>query len=149
MARPAKTEPLAVCIDSDVLIAGLMSTRGASYAVLVLGELGLFTLVVPEAAVEEVHRNLGRLLPEALPLFEQFLACPAVRVRSGSSRHVTTAKAHADAKDVPILAAAIGSGARLLVTHNVRHFRGSDAVRVLRPSALLEEARAWIAERGQ
>jgi hypothetical protein len=126
-----------------------MSTKGASYAVLVLGELGLFTLVVPKAAVDEVQRNLRRLLPDALSLFQQFLACAAVRVFAGSSRDLSAAKAHADPKDVPILAAAIGSGARLLTTHNTRHFRGCDAVRVVRPSVLLEEARAWIAEHGK
>jgi len=41
VARPEKTEPLPVCIDADVLIAGLLSRTGASHAILVLGELGL------------------------------------------------------------------------------------------------------------
>jgi predicted nucleic acid-binding protein len=149
VARPARTEPLAICVDSDVLIAGLMSSKGASYAVLVLGELGLFMLVVPQAAVDEVQRNLERLLPDALPLFDQFLACPAVRVVAGSPRDEAAAKRHADPKDVPILGAAIGSGARLLVTHNIRHFRANGPVRVVRPSVLIEEARAWIADRGE
>jgi hypothetical protein len=69
--------------------------------------------------------------------------------RSGSAKDEAAARPHADAKDVPILAAAIGSSAALLVTHNIRHFASTDSVRVLRPSALLEEARAWIATRGQ
>jgi predicted nucleic acid-binding protein len=149
VGRHAKTEPLRVCVDSDVLIAGLMSTRGASHAVFVLGELGLFTLVVPRAAVEEVRRNLRELLPDALPLFAQFLSCPAVTVCGGSTKDDAAAKGHADAKDIPILAAAIASDASLLVTHNTRHFRSTGEVRVLRPSALLEEARAWIATRGE
>ena len=149
MARPAKTERLSVCVDSNVLIAGLMSTKGASHAILVLGELRLFRLLVPKVAVEEVRRNLRGLLPEAIPLFDQFLSCPAVSVCSGSAKDEGAARPHADTKDVPILAAAIGSSAALLVTHNIRHFASTDSVRVLRPSALLEEARAWIATRGQ
>ena len=149
MARPAKTDALSVCVDSNVLIAGLMSTKGASHAILLLGELGLFRLLVPEVAVEEVRRNLRGLLPEAIPLFDQFLTLPAVSVWSGSAKDEAAARAHADPKDVPILAAAIGSSAALLVTHNIRHFASTDSVRVLRPSALLEEARAWIATRGQ
>ena len=40
MARPEKTEPLPVCVDADVLIAGLLSRTGASHAILVLGEIG-------------------------------------------------------------------------------------------------------------
>ena len=51
MARPAKTEPLAVCVDADVLIAGLLSRTGASHAILVLGEVGLLRLILPEVAV--------------------------------------------------------------------------------------------------
>jgi hypothetical protein len=86
VAQREKTEPLPVCVDADVLIAGLLSRTGASHAILVLGEIGLVRLGLPEAAVEEVRRNLSAKLPE----------------------------------DVPILAAAIGAGARLLVTHSVR-----------------------------
>ena len=73
MARPEKTEPLPVCVDADVLIAGLLSRTGASHAILVLGEIGLLRLVLPEAAVAEVRRNLVAKLPEAAPLFEEFL----------------------------------------------------------------------------
>jgi predicted nucleic acid-binding protein len=149
VARPAKTEPLSVCVDSDVLIAGLMSTKGASHAILVLGELGLFRLLVPKAAVEEVRRNLRELLPDAIPLFDQFLSCPAVKVCTVSARDEAAARPHAETKDVPILAAAIGSGAALLVTHNTRHFASTGSVKILRPSTLLEEARAWIATRGR
>jgi predicted nucleic acid-binding protein len=149
VARPAKTEALSVCVDSDVLIAGLMSTKGASHAILVLGELGLFRLLVAKVALEEVRRNPRGLLPDAIPLFEQFLHCPAVRLCTGSASDEAAARPHADTKDVPILAAAIGGGAALLVTHNTRHFASTVSVRVLRPSALLEEARAWIATRGQ
>ena len=76
MARPEKTDPVPVCLDADVLIAGLLSRTGASHAILVLGEIGLLHLVLPEAAVEEVRRNLSAKLPEAVPLFEEFLRAP-------------------------------------------------------------------------
>ena len=71
---------------------------------------GLLRLVLPEAPLAEIRRNLAAKLPESAPLFEEFSAL-------------------ADLKDVPILAAAIGAGTRILVTHNVRHFRsGSGGV---------------------
>ena len=63
MARPERTEPLLVCVDADVLIAGLMSRAGASHAILILGEVNLLRLVLPEAAVAEVRRNLAAKLP--------------------------------------------------------------------------------------
>ena len=127
MAPPEKTEPLSVCVDADVLIAGLLSRTGASHAVLVLGEVGLLRLVLPEAAVAEVRRNLAAKLPEAAPLFEEFLRAVPVEIHR---------------------AAAIGAGARLLVTHNVRHFRSGEGVRIVRPRTLIEEARGWMASFG-
>jgi len=33
VAQPEKTEPLPVCLDADVLIAGLLSRTGASHAI--------------------------------------------------------------------------------------------------------------------
>ena len=54
----------------------------------------------------------------------------------------------ADAKDVPIMAAAIGSHAPMLVTHNTRHFKSGSGVRIIRPRLLVEQARAWMCQFG-
>ena len=78
MDRSGKTEPVRVCIDADVIIAGLMSRRGASYVVVTLGNFGLLRLVVANAAVAEVRRNVAALVPAALPSFEEFLLMPGV-----------------------------------------------------------------------
>jgi len=144
VAQPERTEPLAVCVDADVLIAGLLSRTGASHAILVLGELGLLRLVLPESAVAEVRRNLGAKLPEAAPLFEEFLRSVPHQIHRPTAHDRERARELADAKDVPILAAAIGAEAPLLVTHNVRHFRSGQGVRVVRPRTLIEEVRAWM-----
>ena len=149
MAPTGKTEPVAVCLDADVLIAGLLSRTSASHAILILGEVGLLTLVLPEAVVDEVRRNLTEKLPETLPLFEEFLRSVPVRVYRPTAQEQERARALADPKDVPILAAAIGAGTPLFVTHNVRHFRSGEGVRVVRPRILIEEARAWMAAFGR
>jgi predicted nucleic acid-binding protein len=148
VARPEKTEPLPVAVDADVLIAGLLSRTGASHATLVLGELGLLRLVLPEAAVVEVRRNLAAKLPEAAPLFEEFLRVVSVQIQRPTAHDRERARELADAKDVPSLTAAIGGGARILVTHDIRHFRSGDGVRVVRPRTLIEEARAWMGSFG-
>ena len=109
-----------------------------------LGELGLLRLVLPHAAVTEARRNLGARLPEAAPLFEEFLRAVPVQIRRPSPHDLERARDRADAKDVSILAAAIGAGARILVTHNIRHFRSGEGVRVVRPGTLIEEACAWM-----
>ena len=70
MAQPEKIELSLACVDADVLVAGFLSRTGASHAILVLGELGLLRLVIPQAALDEVRRNLAAKLPEAAPLFE-------------------------------------------------------------------------------
>ena len=149
MARSEKTEAVSVCLDADVLIAGLLSRTGASHAILVLGEIGLLALVVPEAAVDEVRRNLSAKLSETLPLFEEFLRSVPVRIYRPTAQDRQRARSLADPKDVPILAAAVGAGSPILVTHNVRHFRSGEGVRVVRPRTLIEEARAWMAALGR
>src|SRR5439155_20562042 len=122
---------------------GFRSRTGASHAILVLGEIGLLHLVLPEVAVEEVWRNLSAKLPEAVPLFEEFLRAVPVTIHRPTLRDRDRARELADPKDVPILAAAIGSGARLLVTHNDRHFRSAEGARLVPPRTLLEEATTW------
>jgi predicted nucleic acid-binding protein len=149
VAPAAKTEPIAVCLDADVVIAGLFSRGGASHAILVLGEVGLLRIVLPSAAVEETRRNLQRMLAEALPAFETFLASPFVETFRPTPRHVKLAHQLAHDKDVPIMAAAIESEAEILVTHNTRHFESGEGVRVVRPRTLITEARAWMARFGR
>src|SRR5207249_4660822 len=109
---------------------------GASHAILLLGELGLVRLVLPEAAVAEIRRNLAAKLPEGTPLFEEFLRAVPVQIHRPTSRDRERARELADPKDIPILAAAIGAGANILVTHNIRHFRSGEGVRVVRPRTL-------------
>jgi len=98
--------------------------------------------------VAEVRRNLAAKLPEAAPFFEEFLRSVPLQIHRPTSHHQERARELADAKDVPILAAAIGAGARLLVTHNVRHFRSGQGVRVVRPRTLIEKVRAWMGSFG-
>ena len=131
-----------------MIVAGVLSATGASCVILTLGEYGLLRLVVAQEAAGEARRNLSKLLPEALPLVERILRASAVAVYRPNELDLRRAMPLADSKDVPIMAAAIGSGAHILVTHNVRDFRDGEGVRVLRPRALVEEARAWLARFG-
>jgi predicted nucleic acid-binding protein len=148
VAPGAKTEPVAVCLDADVVIAGLFSRAGASHAILVLGEVGLLRIVLPAAAIEEARRNIEQKLPEALPAFDVFLSSPFVETFRPKPRHTSRARPLAHDKDVPIMAAAVGSGAGILVTHNTKHFESGEGVRVVRPRTLITEARAWMARFG-
>ena len=128
MAQPEKTEPLTVCVDADVLIAGLLSRTGASHAMLVLGERGLLRLVLPEATVADVRRNLAAKPPR--PHHSSRSSSVLSRFRSTSRRRTTVnARELVDTKDVAILTAAIGAGACLLVTRQTLPFGAGSACR--------------------
>jgi hypothetical protein len=92
--------------------------------------------------VAEVTRNLASELPDVAPLFEESLRAVPVKIYRPTPQDRERARELADAKDVAILAAAIGAGAGILATHDIRHFRSSEGVRVVRPRTLIEEARA-------
>ena len=117
--------------------------------ILILGEIGLLRIIIPEAAVYEIRRNLGEKLPDALPAYEAFLKALSVSVHRPDAADLRKAEPYCHAKDVPIMAAALGSGATLLVTHNSRHFKSTDRLQVVRPQKLVEDARAWMAKFGE
>ena len=58
-----------IFLDSSVLISGIMSQRGASYALLLLAELGLIRVIVCPYIRKETERNLALKVPEILPLY--------------------------------------------------------------------------------
>jgi len=99
--------------------------------------------------VGEVRRNLTTKLSEAAALFEEFLGAVPVQIYRPTPHEREWARELADAKDAAILAAAIGAGARMFVTHSIRHFRSGEGVRVVRPRTLIEEARAWMGSFGR
>ncbi len=99
-----------------------------------------------EASARE---NLGEKLPDALPGYEAILKALSVSVHRPDTTDLRKAEPYCHAKDVPIMAAALGSGAPLLVTHNSRHFKSTDRLQVVRPRKLVEDARAWMAKFGE
>ena len=123
------------------MIAGLLSRRGASGAILALAEHGFIEAVLPLAAVEEIRRNLAGLAPAALPAFEDFLGLPGFTIHAPVPEDVARARELAHAKDVAVMASAIGSGTGVLVTHNVKHFRSGAGVTVRRPRDYVAQLR--------
>lgn len=145
-APPAAEKPrLRVCLDADVLFAGAASVTGASHVVLQLGELGIIGLLLPAQALDEVERNLHRKLPAALPalraLAETCTTPLPMASRAASGRLARAGEA--DAKDAPILAAALAGRCAWLLTFNVRDYR-TDRLRVSEPGPFLEALRAQL-----
>jgi len=144
--KPGPPARLRICMDADAAFAGAASDRGASHVILQLGELGIIEVGLPEQARIEAERNLAARLPAALPAFrtlmEECTVPLAMAPRAAASRLARAGEA--DAKDAPILAAALAGRSRWLVTFNLRDYR-TDRLRVSEPGPFLEELRGLLA----
>lgn len=143
---------LKVFADSSLLIAGVGSRTGASHAVLTMAEIGLFKLVISQQVLDECQRNLSKKLPAALPIFTQVLAAidPEVRPNpplSESARWI----AIIEAKDAPIVAAAVLANVNRLLSLNTKDFTPKVAAQtglsIQTPAEFVREVRGII-ERG-
>jgi predicted nucleic acid-binding protein len=112
-----------IFVDANVLIAGADSRSGASRAVLMVAEIGLFRLVVCPQVLDEAERNLRQKLPQALPLFTEIMAVLDLEIvpdppPAAYQRWLDII----EAKDAPILEAAVQSGADRFLTLNTKDF---------------------------
>jgi predicted nucleic acid-binding protein len=112
-----------IFIDANVLVAGADSRSGASRAVLMLAEIGLFRLIVCPQILDEAERNLRQKLPRALPVFTEIMAILDLEIvpdppLTAYQRWLNII----EAKDAPILAAAAQSGADRFLTLNTKDF---------------------------
>lgn len=137
--------------DSSALFSGVVSSRGAARALLLLAEAELITIIVSEQVVAETERALARKISRALPYYREALRSTGMRiVRDPSPEEVETHRdIIAHQADVPIVVGAMKVGADYLVTHNQRHFIDDPSVaahsglRIGTPG----DALAWIRER--
>lgn len=134
--------PPTLILDTNVLVAGLRSSLGASHALLRLVDHGSFTLGLTAALVLEYEAvcmrsldSLGLTTEEVRQLLDhlcQVGKLAAVRFRLRPSTH--------DPGDELVLEAAVATGSEWLVTHNVRDLAGGAArfgVEVLTPGEAL------------
>lgn len=111
-------------LDSSVLIAGLISSQGASRALLLLAEDQKIRITISEQVIAEVERNIARKAPKVLKYIrEMILQSQIVIVRDPSKTDILQ---HSDwimhPADVPILVAAANVHTEFLVTLNTKHF---------------------------
>lgn len=141
--------PRRLFFDANVIIAGSMSRGGASRALMMLAEAGMFRMVVSRQVLDEVERNLRKKLPEALPIMAELLShiAPEV-VEDPPPGSFARWQEHIESKDAPILEAAITAGVDYLVTLNSRDFTSQLAelsgLAIVSPSGLIEQIRTII-----
>jgi len=137
-----------VFTDADVLFAGAASPgeHGASLLILRMAEIGLIEAFASRQVITEAERNLNDKLPRALPAFS-LLAHRCLQIVPDPSPEVLPRFAGmAQAKDLPILVAAVEAACPWLVTFNGRHFQpGHPEVTVLRPGEFVMRVRHLLA----
>jgi len=155
MPNPMERRRLRVFLDSNVIISGLFSDRGAPRIILDILSLNLPVLTAVTGAynVHEVERNLIAKLPAALPLFRSclrtigFEIVPLPPLESFAPLAGLTRE-----KDLPVLASALLGKADVLVTGDKRDFlkmrKHNLPFAVLSPAEFLDEyLPEWLKKR--
>ena len=136
-------------VDANVLIAGADSRSGASRAVLLLAEIGLYELVVSRQVLDEAERNIRRKLPRALGNFAEQLSYLRLTIAADPpEEEIARWEDIIEAKDAPLLAAAVLAGVERLLTLNTRDFTpqvgAHCGVTIQTPRAFIAELRDWV-----
>ncbi len=140
-----------VFIDANVLIAGADSRTGASHAVLLMAEVGLFRAIVCKQVLDEAERNLRKKLPRALPNFAAQMARLRLEILPDPSpEDARPYEAIIEAPDAVILKAAVLASVDRLVTLNTRDFTQDVAkqcgIIIQTPAQFVEEIRQMIGD---
>ncbi len=133
-----------VFLDSNVIISGLFSDKGAPRVILDLICLGLPIIagVTGEYNIIEIERNLTQKMPDALPVYRKYLPLLNLEVIPlPSSAEIKKLSGLTSDKDMPVLASAISGNVDFLVTGDKKDFiklKGKYSFRILSPSEFLD-----------
>jgi predicted nucleic acid-binding protein len=140
-------------IDSSVILAGITSYKGASHAILSLGELGLIRLVVTSYVFSEVEINLQRKLSRSVPRYQQIRTSIEWEIVTDPTISETATWLNIlPAKDTPILAAAIRESVVRLVTLDTKHFiddlhvAQTASIKIVTPRDIMIDIRSLLAQ---
>jgi putative PIN family toxin of toxin-antitoxin system len=134
---------LRIILDTNVLYAGLYSSKGASFKILRAIEEGKLRIVLSTALLFEYEDVLKRN-QEILNLSDQSvekLLDNLCLLGDHQKIYYLWRPRLSDPKDDLVLELAVASGARYVVTYNTADFKGAEkfGVRPITPKELLEE----------
>jgi len=135
-----------VFLDSNVILSGLLSDKGAPRTILDLLTLKLPFLVGSTGRYNliEIERNLEKKMPEILSVYKRYLPKLNLKIihlpRPEELREFSGKIAN---KDVPVLVSAIRSKADFLVTGDKQHFQklkspGDYSFKIVTPSEFID-----------
>ena len=139
-------EKVRIFLDSNVIISGLFSDKGAPRIILDLLSVGLPVLsgVTGEFNIVEIERNLKKKMPAVLPTYRKYLPLLNLEITPlPPAKEIAELKGHVAEKDLPVLASAIQAKADFLVTGDRKDFAKAgrmrrDPPRIVSPAELLE-----------
>jgi predicted nucleic acid-binding protein len=136
--------PIKLFLDANVIFAAAATPQGRAQALFALAAAGHCELWTSAYALEEARRNLRRKYPDTLSRLNALTAQLTIAPEADLSL-LTWAQEQLPSKDAPILAAAVGCRAAVLITGDTRHF-GLLYGRVLRGVAVLglRQALEWV-----
>lgn len=140
-----------VFCDANVLIAGAASRSGASRAVIITAEAGLFQMVVSRQVLDEAERNVRRKLPHSLPVLADILGHVRLEIVDDPSPQSFARWFDCiEEKDAPIVEAAVVAEVDYLLTLNSRDFTPAVADRsgltIWTPAQFVERLREIVTE---
>jgi putative PIN family toxin of toxin-antitoxin system len=132
-----------VILDTNVLYAGLYSSKGASFRVLKAIEEDRLQIVISTTLLFEYEDILKRnqvILGLSNQEIERVLDYLCLQSKH-QKIYFLWRPLLPDAKDDHLLELAIASGTKLIVTHNTKDFKGVEefGIRSITPKKLLEE----------
>lgn len=142
--KPMAKRGVKVFLDSNVIISGLFSDKGAPRVILDLLCLGLpvLTGATGEYNLIEIERNLKKKMPDILPIYKKYLPLLNLEVVplpfSGEINKLSGATSD---KDIPVLASAVSGKVDFLVTGDKKDFsgvRGKYSFRIVTPAEFLD-----------
>ena len=146
--------PLRVFLDSNVILSGLLSDKGAPRIILDLLSLKLpfFVGLTGRYNLIEIERNLRKKMPGIFSVYKEYLPKLNLKViplpRHEEVREYFGMIAH---KDIPVLISATRGRADFLVTGDKQHFErpkrvGKYPVKIISPSEFIDSILPEILE---
>lgn len=133
-----------IILDTNVLFSGLYSSSGASYQILKLIDTGIITTVISTTLLFEYEDVLNRKQKElGLSENEIDIVLDNICALSEFQKIYFLWRPYLkDPKDDHVLEVAVASKTNIIVTHNIKDFKGVDkfGVTAMRPGKLLSEA---------
>ena len=141
-----------VFLDSNVILSGLISDKGAPRIILDLLSLKLTSItgLTGEYNIIEIERNLKKKLPSAIPAYEKYLPIINLEIiKLPSKTEIKKYSGHTADKDVPVLVSAINGKSDYLITGDIKDFKKlktSDefSFEIVNPAEFISEAELYI-----